>query len=144
MSHKCIIGNINKISAISDKFIINKIREENLPILRNHIPLFYILPISGEPMLFNELASKWGISKSSLSDIISKYESIGIVEKINCKEDKRTVYIRLTKKAESIVSKLKLFENEFITLVLNGFTEEEQYEFKDNMEKALKNAMKIL
>ncbi|MGL5767883.1 MAG: hypothetical protein ACRCX8_19785 [Sarcina sp.] len=52
--------------------------------------------------VFNEVWKTWGISRSSLSDIVVKYVNLGIIEKIDCLEDKRTVYLRLTEKAFNI------------------------------------------
>ena len=40
----CIFSYINKIGAISNKFLAKRIKEEGLPILQNHSLLFYILP----------------------------------------------------------------------------------------------------
>ena len=88
MNKGCILGKINQINSISNKFIAKKIKEENLPILLNHVPLFYILPEDGTTMIFNEIASIWEISKSSLSDIINKYENQGLIKKCDCSEDK--------------------------------------------------------
>ncbi|MGL4849043.1 MAG: winged helix DNA-binding protein [Clostridium sp.] len=143
MECKCIIGNINEISKISDKFIDKKIKNDNLPILRNHIRLFYILPHTKEKMLFNEVWKTWGISKSSLSDIVVKYVNLGIIEKIDCPEDKRTVYLRLTEKAFNIIEKLDSYEEEFTNIILEGF-KDDKYIFKENIFKALLNAEKYL
>lgn len=33
-------------------------------------------------MLFNALAKSWGISKSSLSEMIVKYENIGLIKNV--------------------------------------------------------------
>lgn len=59
MRKQCIIGKIRTISLKSDKFVDKKIKEKNLPILKNHIPLFFILSESKEKMFFNELAKEW-------------------------------------------------------------------------------------
>lgn len=143
MECKCIIGNINSISDISNKFLDKKIKKDNLPVLRNHIKLFYIIPQKGDKMLFNELSKIWGISKSSLSDIIYKYENLGFIEKNECKNDKRTVYLNLTEKAIPIINKLDSYEEEFLDILLHDFGDEAII-FKENLFKALKNINKIL
>lgn len=144
MKKGCILGKINEINSISNKFIAKKIKEENLPILQNHIPLFYILPKDGSPMIFNEISSIWEISKSSLSDIINKYENQGLIKKCDCSEDKRSVYISLKPEALYIVEKLRNIEAEFLGSMLNNFDNNEKQTFEENINKALKDIKKIL
>lgn len=144
MKCKCIIGKINKMSSISDRYMSKRIKEENLPILRNHISLFYILPEDGTPLLFNEVANIWEISKSSLSDIIAKYETQGLIKKCCCFQDKRSVYISLTPQAVYIKEKLDKIEKEFLDLLLRNFANNERNIFEDNIDKALINIEKIL
>ena len=144
MKSKCIISKINKISEASTKFLIRKIKDEQLPILQNHAPLFDILPEDGSKLLFNEIASIWKISKSSLSDIINKYESQGLIKKCVCNEDKRSVYISLNSEAIYIKQKLRDMEKEFLDLILKDFHEEQRKIFEDNIDKALENIIKML
>ncbi len=144
MKKRCILDKINEINSISNKFIDKKIKEEGLPILQNHIPLFYILPEDGSALIFNEISNIWEISKSSLSDIINKYESQGLIKKCNCLEDKRTVYVSLKSEALYIVRKLLSIEAEFLGLMLNDFDNNEKQIFEKNINKSLKNIRKIL
>lgn len=144
MQDKCIIRKINSISDISDKYIIKRIKEEGLPILRNHIPLFYILSGDGTPLIFNEIANIWNISKSSLSDIIAKYESQGLIKKCSCSEDKRSVYISLTPKATIIKKKLCEIEDEFLNLLLKNFDKDQWNTFENDIDKALSNIERTL
>lgn len=144
MNKGCILGKINQINSISNKFIAKKIKEENLPILLNHVPLFYILSEDGSPMIFNEISSIWEISKSSLSDIINKYENQGLIKKCDCSEDKRSVYISLKPEALYIVEILRNIEAEFLSSMLNNFDNDEKKTFEENINKALKNIKKIL
>lgn len=139
MKSKCIIGKINKISEASNRFLIDKIKDEQLPILLNHETLFHILPEDGSRLLFNEIASIWKISKSSLSDIINKYESQGLIKKCICNEDKRSIYISLTPEAVSIKQRLQEIDREFLDLLLKDFDEDQRKVFEENIDKALNN-----
>ena len=143
MRERCVIGKINEISLISSRYIEKRIKEENLPILRNHIPLFYILPENGEKMLFNALAKSWGISKSSLSEMIVKYENIGLIKKCVCEADRRSVYISLLPEAIKIKGILQDIEEEFLDKIMIDFTECERDTFESGVDKALKRGEKI-
>lgn len=144
MKKKCILSKIDLINSISKKFIQRKIKEDNLPILLNHAPLFFILPEDGSPLVFNEISNRWGISKSSLSDIINKYESIGLISKVNCIKDKRNIYVILQPKGLLIKNKLKEMEVEFLDIMLKDFEKNERENFEDNINKALRSIERIL
>ncbi|MCB2290158.1 winged helix DNA-binding protein [Clostridium sp. CS001] len=144
MEYKCIIRKINDICNVYDKYIVKRINEERLPILMNHIPLFYILSADGTPLIFNEIANIWKISKSSLSDIIVKYEKLGLIKKCCCSEDKRSVYISLTPEAAIIKEKLREIEDEVRDLLLKDFDKNQRNTFENDIDKALSNIEKIL
>lgn len=140
-----IIEKINQISSIYDKFILNRINEEKLPILKNHAPLFKILSKNGEYLLFNQIADIWKISKSSLSDIINKYEKQGLIKKCICSKDKRRIYISLTPEAIHIKDKLNEMEDEFLNSLLDDdFNKEQGNIFEHNIDRVLDNVKKIL
>ena len=144
MKNSCIFADINKISTISNNFLSKRIKEERLPILRNHVSLFFILPEDGSPLVFSEISSIWQISKSSLSDIINKYEQLDLIDKSVCTEDKRCVYISLKPDGVFIKKKLKNIKNEILDLMLNNFEEGEKTIFEKNIKKALMNIEKVL
>jgi DNA-binding MarR family transcriptional regulator len=144
MVRECLIGKLNEISSSYIKFIVKKLKDEGLPILQNHSPLFYILPKDGSALLFNEISNIWGISKSSLSDIINKHESQSLIKKCTCFEDKRSVYISLTSKGLYISQKLENMETEFLDLLLSDFDENERETFEANIDKSLKNIKEML
>ncbi|QLY77964.1 MarR family transcriptional regulator [Clostridium intestinale] len=144
MDKKCIMGKINMISETFDKFMIKKIKAEGLPILQNHITLFHILPEDGSKLLFNQVASIWKISKSSLSDIINKYVNQGLINKFECYEDRRSIHISLTEDAIPIKLRILELEEEFRTALLKNFTQEERVVFEDNINSALNNIKKML
>lgn len=143
MDRRCIIGKIRSIATKSDKFVDKKIKEKNLPVLKNHIPLFYILPENKEKMIFNELAKEWEISKSSLSDIVNKYENLGIVEKCVCPNDKRLIHVKLTDKALEIKSKLDEIEEEFLDVLLKDFSKDERVIYETYIKMSLNNVKTI-
>lgn len=144
MEQKCVVRKLNTINETSGKFFVKKIKEEQLSILQSHTMLFEILPKDGSKLLFNEIACIWKISKSSLSDIINKYESQGLIIKCVCDEDKRSIHIRLTPEGIHIKQKLQVIEKEFLNLLLKDFDEEQRDVFEATIDKALNNIRKII
>lgn len=141
MRFECAIGKIRYMLSVADKFLTRRITEENLPILSSHIPLFYILPVDKSAIVFGEVSKRWQISKSSLSDIINKYQGLGIISKHECLEDKRSIYIALTDEGLKIRETLKVFEAEFLELLLTGLADDEKKEFEGYLDQAVQNAI---
>lgn len=144
MEEKCVVHNISEINTIISKYITKRIKEENLSILQNHVPIFFILPKDGSPLIFNEIAKTWKISKSSLSDIINKYEKQGLLNKHVCMDDKRSVYISLTDEAILVREKLENIEADILELMLKDFDANKKQEFEKNINQCLINARKML
>ena len=140
----CIFSYINKLGTISNKFITKRIKEEGLPILQYHALLFFILPEDKSPLLFSEIVDRGKISKSSLSDIINKYENLGLVNKSISNEDKRNLYINLTDDGINVKSKLEDIKYEALAIMLDGFDENQKEAFKECVSKALINMKKVL
>jgi len=113
-----------------DKFIAQEVKKMKYPIAKNHILLFYILPGHGDKMIFNVLCNKWGISKSSLSDIINKYTELGLIEKHECQDDKRVIYIQLTNEGDKVKRDLLAIQESFMTNLFKGLDREQQKTFE--------------
>jgi DNA-binding MarR family transcriptional regulator len=134
MEARCLIGVFRDISKELDKQVKKRIKEEQLPILSTHIPLFYILPETCETMAFNELSSEWDISKSSLSDIIKRYEELDLIYRMDSEVDKRVIQIGMKDKGLEIKRKLIEIEDELLEELMVDLTSKE----KDSLEKMLR------
>jgi len=143
MKYDCIVGTLREINALSEKHFSKRIKEMNLPILENHIPLFYVLPPSGEAKRYNEIVADWGISKSSISDFINKYVKLGYLIKYPDKEDKRTIYVQMTNEGMKIRECLNEIEEEILTQFFNGFDSLDIKYFTDKADLALNNIHKL-
>ncbi|MDP5276044.1 MarR family winged helix-turn-helix transcriptional regulator [Chengkuizengella axinellae] len=144
MRHESLLGKINEINSSSSSYISKRLKEENFPLLRNHLPLFFILPHNGEMMQFNEIASNWNISKSSLSDVLAKYEELGFIKKSQCDSDKRITNIGLTQEAYPILDKLKKIGTDLINILLSDFETEDREIFETYINKVISNIDKAL
>lgn len=143
MKYTCAVGKMKEINALSEKYYTRRIKELNLQVLGYHTPLFYSLPETGEWKLYNDICREWGISKSSISDIINKYVKLGFVSKCPCKEDKRTIYISLTDEGLRIKQQLHSIEDEILSQLFVEFSETQKEKFDKDLDIILNSLNKI-
>lgn len=140
MKCECMIVKMRDIILNADKFFTKKMDEERIPVIKNHVSLFFILSDSDSPKQFNEIYREWGISKSSLSDIVNKYQKIGLMEKYSYADDKRTVLIHLTDEGLKVKQRLVSLEKEFLDSIYVGLDSEEKESFERLLDHVLKNS----
>ena len=126
MEQRCLIGVFRQIAKDLDKQLKIRIRNEGLPILVTHIPLFYILPESGESIPFNDLSNEWEISKSSLSDLVKRYEELDLIYREDSQSDKRVVNFGMTDKGIEIKNKLIMIEDDLLMELMKDLEKSER------------------
>lgn len=141
LESKCVLSMINEINSLSNEWIKKEIKALHVPVLINHVPLFYILE-DDDSMEFRFLREKWKISKSSLSDILHKYEDLGYVEKDSTCEDKRCVMIRLTAKGLDLKKEFLKIEANILNTMVSGYSEEERGKLEKDIVNILNNMKK--
>ena len=88
---------------------------------------------------FHELKKRTSLSKATLSHILDKLEEAGHIKRIRSQEDKRTIYIKLTKKNKDLHDKYLQVSNEMTKLFYDGFSEKERDEFESYLRRLLDN-----
>jgi len=144
MRNECLIGYMRQIVSLTDQYITKRLKEEDLSLSSAHIPLFYILPQDGSPMLFNEIVEIWNKSKSTLSDIVTKYVESGLVQRCECADDKRNVYVSMTPKALQILDDLGNIGQEISGKLFEDLNEKDVESFYISVDKMLNNGRKML
>lgn len=139
-----LIAKVKEMCSISTVYVTKRLKQEHIPVLKSHVPLFLLLPKNGDYLTFRELASKWNISKSSLSDILTKYEDLGFIQKCESTQDKRSIYICFTPEATPIIEKIENILNDLSNSLLTGLAADEKAIFENNLDKALTNLKNIL
>lgn len=66
------------------------------------------------------------ISSGSITYVIDKLETKDLLERINCKEDRRVVYIQMTKQGGKLMDEIFPKHQEVIESILGDITEEEK------------------
>lgn len=118
-----LISNIH--SKVSD-YLCNKLAEEGFTNLTSsHGNILYQLSVQ-DSISMTELAKKVNRDKSTVTVLIRKLESYGLIERVADTKDNRVVYISLSEKGKTCTLKMLEISKDLLTTCYNGFTEEEK------------------
>lgn len=125
-----VVGILYHLRDSFDKYLKKQIIKENIPIKWNHAGLFMILSTLGEEIEYREVAELWNKPKSTLSDIVNRYESLGLIEK-NCYDSStRVLFVKLTEEGKKYSDRFEEISLEFIKKGYQGVIPEEIEVFK--------------
>ncbi|MFX1380494.1 MAG: MarR family winged helix-turn-helix transcriptional regulator [Promethearchaeota archaeon] len=79
------------------------------------------------------------LTKATLSYMLDKLEDAGHIERVRSEEDKRTIYIKLTKKNRELQDKFVQVSKEMSNLFYKGFSEKEINELESYLRRILDN-----
>jgi DNA-binding MarR family transcriptional regulator len=88
---------------------------------------------------FKDLKKKTMLSKATLSYMLDKLEEAGHVERVRSEVDKRTIYIKLTKKNKELQDKYVQVSLAMKDLFYTGFSEKEIDELESYLRRLLDN-----
>jgi len=92
---------------------------------------------------FQELKKKTSLSKATLSHMLDNLEKGGHIKRVRSKKDKRTIYIKLTKKNQALQDKFLQVSNEMRDIYYKDFSEKDIDEFESYLRKLLDNLTKF-
>jgi len=136
-------------------FLITKIRQLSQQIFDKLLKKYKIDEISAaqgrvmfplwrqDNISFQDLKKKAMLSKATLSYMLDKLEEAGHIERMRSEKDKRTIYIKLTKRNEALQDKFLQVSNEMRDIFYNDFAEKEIDEFEVYLERLLDNLTKF-
>lgn len=120
-----ILNTIGKVSQLIDEFYDRFYKEFKLT--RVQFRTLYFLYLKGEEGLtVSDLSEKLNIARPTTTNLVSRMESNGLIQRISNKEDRRLVIISLTVKGEEIINKVLPSDEEFKLSILDFLTEEER------------------
>ncbi|MFX1417545.1 MAG: MarR family winged helix-turn-helix transcriptional regulator [Promethearchaeota archaeon] len=88
---------------------------------------------------FQDLKKKALLSKATLSYMLDKLEEAGHIERIRSEKDKRTIYIKLTKKNKELQEKYYKVSKEMGDIFYKDFSEKETDEFENYLRRLLES-----
>ncbi len=83
----------------------------------------------GETIISSEIARRIGVTRSAVSQIVTKLETENIVKRTPSMEDKKTAYVELTDSAKNCFEKLLVGVNDFMQRVIAVYGEERMKSF---------------
>lgn len=131
---------VELLKCVNNRFNDNlkaEFKNKEIPIKLKHIDLFIILYKQGKETEFKNLVKIWGISKSTVSETITRYVKLGLLKKDNTTIDKRLVYISLTEKGSDYTEKISDITAKY-SIKINGLLGED----KNNLKNILKTIIK--
>ena len=107
-----------------------KINENMRSVFKNMgltMPQLLVLRIltQKDGMKISELSNKMNLANSTVSGIIDRLEKLEFVNRIRSEEDKRVVYVELSKKSKNLYDDFNNLSNEYLEKNLKD-TQEEQ------------------
>ena len=91
-------------------------------------PQFGVLETLGHlcTMTFSQLCKKRLVSGGNMTVVVDNLEKQGLVERKHCEEDRRAIYVRLTKKGEEVFNDIFPKHAKFVAGLTSALTEKEQ------------------
>ncbi len=132
-------------------FLITKIRQLMLSVFDRLLEDYQIDEITtaqgrvmfplwhNDNISFQTLKKKTMLSKATLSYMLDKLEAAGYIERIRSEKDKRTIYIKLTKRNEKLQEKYVQVSLAMGDIFYKGFSEKEMDELEGYLKRLLEN-----
>ena len=134
------IASLRSLSYKSQEFVKRELKRCQIPVNIRHLSIFYCLSrSSGEGVLFSDLLSETNQAKSWLSDILDRYEQMGLITRAGCDSDKRRVRIFLTAESERYTEIFDQIGEEAVKKMTRDFNEEERKLFTEMLMRADNN-----
>lgn len=110
-------------------------------------PQALVLTILGEEgsMPISRLAQQTGSANSTVSGIVDRLEKMKLVERVRSEEDRRVIYVALTKEYRTKQKKMEPNVSAYLSKLLKGMPEEELFNIcvaLDKLDAALEQAEK--
>lgn len=96
---------------------------------RNEIRILNIIQKFDNYLTCKEAAYRLALKKNNLSFFIKKLENKNYLDRRVNPQDKRYVYLCITKEGRKFLKKFNKLENNFFEKIFNGFSEPELYQF---------------
>ncbi len=88
-----------------------------------------------------ELSKKTGLAKTTLTSMLDRMETSGLIERVADKENRRQVRIVLTENARALKEEYDNVSRQMNEIYYKGFADDEILQFEDYLRRILNNLM---
>jgi len=101
-------------------------------------PQFFLLTYlsSEEYLTMSDIAKKMGHSTAAATGLVDRLEKLGYVERVHAAEDRRKIMVRITRKGEQLVSRMRSEIASDLAGILAGM-DEDQAESVEHTKRAI-------
>ncbi|UUV19965.1 MarR family transcriptional regulator (plasmid) [Fusobacteria bacterium ZRK30] len=121
----CVLSIMKFITYQFDETVKAELNKRNIPIEGKHAELFMILFAYDNKMEFKKLTKAWRKSKSSLSDVVNKYEKSGLLRRVSSDSDKRIITVEATNEALKYIPDFDNISKNYLNKAVKGTSLEE-------------------
>lgn len=99
------------------------------------VPILCMLDRNGGTLTQLELGMRFELKPGSLSEILSKMEAAGLIERTRDEKDRRQLLVHLTEQGAAVAQREHERRNEFRLKAFSALTVEEQEQLADMLER---------
>lgn len=121
---------ISKIHQIAGRIFTKILKDHKIEINPAQGRIMFVL-WQNDKILFDELAKKTSLGKSTLTSMLDRLEEMDHIKRIRSKSDRRKIFITTTEKDRKLHEKYLQVSEEMNALYYSGFTDKEIDEFEE-------------
>ena len=100
--------------------------------------ILYVL-WENEKLTISDISRLTSLAKTTLTSMLDRMEAAELIERVPDKENRRQVFISITKKAKKYREKYDKLSNDMNNIFYKNFTDDEIVNFEKQLRKVLKN-----
>ncbi len=130
---------IAKIHQLSGRIFSKLLKENNITKINPSQGRILFVLWNEKKITFNDLAQKTSLGKSTLTSMLDRLEKAEYVKRVSSKKDRRTVFIKRTRKDQSLEDKYITVSKKMNQVFYKGFTSKEIDSFEKYLSRILDN-----
>ena len=133
------LSKIGKIREKANKFIITRLEEEGITgIVPSHGDIMAVL-FKYEKCTMKEIGEKINRTKATITVLVDKLISLGLIKKEKSPNDNRVTFVSLTEKGKQFKPIFETISKEINNILYNNLTKEESETLETLLEKVFNN-----
>ncbi|NHJ85572.1 MAG: MarR family transcriptional regulator [Asgard group archaeon] len=129
-----------KIHQLSGRIFSKLLKKHHIEINPSQGRILFVL-WRKDNVSIQEVAKKTSLTKTTLTSMLDRLESMGYIRRIPSSGDRRKIYIELTEKDKALQDKYVQVSHEMTELYYQGFSEEERDQFEEFLTRIYNNLL---